>query len=282
LMSGHAGAVCFDTAGKKIWAVDMAQKFGARNIEWGVTESPLVDGDRVFFTPGGRSSTIVALNRETGETIWDIKINGETSGYCSPCLVKHGSKRLLLTMTAKSLVAIDADSGVFLWRQSHVTDYDVNANTPLYHEGNVFTDSGYGTGGQMFQLSEDAASAKKIWTQKNLDSQMGAFVLVDGYIYGSGHNRRGWHCLDWGTGKIQFSARQVGNKGNIIFADGKLYLYSERGDIALVKPNPQELEVISSFRIKEGSGEHWAHLVIKDGRLFIRHGDTLMVYNISR
>jgi len=111
---------------------------------------------------------------------------------------------------------------------------------------------------------------------------MGAVVLVDGYIYGSGHNRRGWNCLDWSTGKVQFSARQVGHKGNIILADGLLYLYSERGDIALVKPNPQELEVVSSFRIREGSGEHWAHLVIKAGRLYIRHGDALMVYSISQ
>ncbi len=160
-MSGHGGAACFDNDGKQIWAVDLAQKFGARNIEWGVTESPLVDGERVFFTPGGRSSTIVALNRETGETIWDIKINGETSGYCSPCLVKHGQRRLLLTMTASSLVAVDADTGEFLWRQSHVTDYDVNANTPLYHGGYVFTDSGYGTGGQMFQISEDGSQCQK-------------------------------------------------------------------------------------------------------------------------
>jgi outer membrane protein assembly factor BamB len=282
IMSAHGGAVCIDTSGKKVWSVDLAQKFGARNLQWGMTESPLVDGDKVFFTPGGRSSTIVALNRETGETIWDIKINEETSGYCSPCLVRHGQRRLLLTMTAKSLVAIDADSGKFLWRKSHITDYDVNANTPVYYNGRVFTNSGYGTGGQMFQIAPDGNSAEKVWTQKNLDSQMGAVVVIDGYIYGSGHNRRGWHCLNWLTGGVQYSARKAGNKGNIIFADGMLYLYSERGDIALVKPNPEEFELISSFRIKEGSGEHWAHLVIKEGRLYIRHGDSLMVYNISQ
>ena len=114
----------------------------------------------------------------------------------------------------------------------------------------------------MFQISEDGNDAKKIWTQKNLDSQMGAVALVEGYIYGSGHTSRGWHCLDWNSGKVQYTARKAGNKGNIIFADGLLYLYSERGDIALVKPNPEEFELISSFRIREGSGEHWAHLVI--------------------
>ena len=110
---------------------------------------------------------------------------------------------------------------------------------------------------------------------------MGATMLVDGYIYGSGQDNRGWHCIDWETGKVQYSSRELGSKGNIIFADGLLYCYSERGDVALVKPDPQEFAVVSSFRIKKGSGEHWAHPVINDGRLYIRHGDALMVYHIG-
>jgi outer membrane protein assembly factor BamB len=111
---------------------------------------------------------------------------------------------------------------------------------------------------------------------------MGAAVLVAGYIYGSGHQNRGWHCLDWKTGKVRYTAREIGNKGAIIFSDGMLYCYSERGDVALVKPNPQKFEVVSSFQIKKGSGEHWAHPVIKDGRLYLRHGDALMVYHIAK
>jgi hypothetical protein len=184
-------------------------------------------------------------------------------------------------MTSKSVVGVDADTGEYLWRHSHVTDYVVNANTPLYHNGFIYTVSGYGTGGQMFELSEDGTSVKRVWSQKKLDSQMGAVVLVDGYIYGSGHNGRGWHCLDWKTGKVQYTARKIGNKGAIIFSDGMMYCYSENGDVGLVKPNSQKFEVVSSFRIKKGSGEHWAHPVIKDGRLYIRHGDALMVYHIG-
>jgi len=282
LMSAEGRVVCFSTNGKKIWSVNLMEEFGARNLEWGMTESLLVDGDCIFCTPGGRDVMIVALDRHSGKTIWEIRGNGETSGYCSPCLVKHRGRRLLLTMTARSFVGIDADKRELLWRYSHVTDYYVNANTPLYHDGNVYTVSGYNTGGQMFLLSEDGKSIKRIWSQDTLDSQMGAVVLVDGFIYGSGHNNRGWHCLDWKTGKVQYTARQIGNKGAIIFSDGMIYCYSERGDVALVKPNPQKFEVVSSFRIKRGSGEHWAHPVIKDGRLFIRHGDALMVYLIAR
>ena len=282
LMSALGRVVCLSTEGKIVWTRDLMQDFGARNIEWGMTESLLVDENRVFCTPGGRNAMMAALDRHTGKTIWTIKGNREKSGYCSPCLIKHGQRRLILTMTAESVVGIDADTGEFLWQHSHITEYAVNANTPLYHNGSIYTVSGYDTGGQMFQLSDDGTTVKRIWSTDKLDSQMGASVLVDGFIYGSGHQNRGWFSLDWKTGKVQFSARELGNKGAIIFSDGLLYCYSERGDVGLVKPNPQKFEVLSSFRVQEGSGEHWAHPVIKKGRLYIRHGNTLMVYNIDR
>lgn len=281
LMSARGRAVCIDWNGKRVWSVDLIAEFGARNLQWRMTESLLVDGDRVFCTPGGRNVTVVALDRHSGKTIWKIKTDGETSGYCSPSLVEHGNRRLLITMTGKSIIGIDADTGEYLWRHSHVTDYDVNANTPLYHDGFVYSVSGYGTGGQMFELSEDGASVKRVWSQRAMDSQMGAAVLIDGYIFGSGHNSRGWSCLEWKSGKVQYTARKAGNKGAIIYSDGMIYCYSENGEVTLARPNPKEFEVVSSFRIKKGSGEHWAHPVIKDGRLYIRHGDALMVYRIG-
>jgi len=281
LVSAAGNIVCLGTDGKKIWSVNLMKEFGAKNIDWGITESPLVDGDRVFCTPGGPEVLIAALDRHSGKTIWKIRGNGETSGYCSPRLVVHNRRRLLLTMSANALVGVDADTGTLLWRQSHVTEYDVNANTPLYLDGKVYTVSGYGTGGQMFELSADGTGIKRLWAQSALDSQMGGAVLVDGFIYGSGHNRRGWQCLDWKTGSVQYTARELGNKGAMIAADGMVYLYSESGDVALVRPDPLKFSVVSSFRIKEGSGEHWAHPVIKNGRLYVRHGDVLMVYQIA-
>jgi len=281
LVSGMGQIICLGTDGKKIWSVNLMSEFGARNIDWGITESPLVDGDRVFCTPGGPDVLIAALDRLTGKTIWKIRGNGELTGYCSPSLVVHKGRRLLLTMTADAVVGIDPDAGKLLWRQPHVTEYSVNANTPLYHDGKIYTVSGYGTGGQMFELTADGAGVKRLWSQSALDSQMGAAVLVDGFIYGSGHNHRGWQCLDWKTGAVQYTARELGNKGAVITAGGMLYLYSESGDVALVRPDPLKFSVVSSFRIKAGSGEHWAHPVIARGRLYIRHGDVLVVYQIA-
>jgi len=281
LESAMGQLVCMGTDGKMIWSVNLMSEFGARNIDWGMTESPLVDGDRVFCTPGGPDVLIAALDRQTGKTIWKIRGNGETSGYCSPCLIVHKGRRLLLTMTADAVVGIDPDAGKLLWRQSHVTEYSVNANTALYADGKIYTVSGYGTGGQLFELTADGMGIKRLWAQSALDSQMGAAVLVDGFIYGSGHNRRGWQCLDWKTGTVQYTARELGNKGAVITAGGMLYLYSESGDVALVRPDPLKFSVVSSFRIKAGSGEHWAHPVIARGRLYIRHGEVLMVYQIA-
>jgi outer membrane protein assembly factor BamB len=282
LVSGMGQVVCFDTNGKTVWSVDMIKEFNGINIRWGFAESPLVDGDRIFCTPGAPQAAVVALNRHTGQTIWKIKTNGDQSAYCSPCIVRHGDRRLLLTMTQKSVIGIDADTGEYLWHYSHVTEWDINPNTPFYHNGFMYVTSGYGTGGQMFKISKDGGSIEPVWSQNILDSQMGAFIFLDGYIYGSGHNKRYWHCLDWNTGKVQFSERALGNKGNIITSDGMLYCYGENGEVGLVKPNPQKFEVVSSFKVKMGSAEHWSHPVIKNGRLYVRHGEALMVYDISR
>lgn len=282
LMSAEGLCLCFDTDGKKVWFIDLTADFKARNLKWGMTESLLVDGNRVFCTPGGPDVMMVILDRHTGKTITKIKGNGEMSAYCSPVIVKHGNLRLLLTMTGKSVVGLDADTGAYLWRAPHITRYDINPNTPLYHKGYIYTVSGYGTGGQMFKLSPDGKKVELVWADETLDSQMGSAMLVDGFIYGSGHKNRGWHCLDWKTGKVRFTAKEVGNKGNIIFSDGMLYLYGENGEVALVKPNPTKLDIVSSFTIDKGSGPHWAHPVIKKGRLYLRHGEVLMVYDISR
>jgi outer membrane protein assembly factor BamB len=283
LESGEGQVICLDAKnGGIVWKVDLLKTFGARNLRWGMTESLLIDGDRLFCTPGGSDVMMAVLDRNTGKTIKTVKGNGDNSGYCSPVLIKHGQHQLILTMTQKSVVGLDAGTFDFLWSYPHVTRWDVNPNTPIYHNGQVYTLSGYGTGGQLFNLAADSKSMTSVWAEKTLDSQMGAAVLIEGNIYGSGHNNKGWHCVEWATGKVQYTARELGNKGNIIYSDGLLYLYSEQGDVGLVKANPAKFEVISSFSITVGSGPHWAHMVINNGRLYVRHGGVLMVYNISK
>jgi outer membrane protein assembly factor BamB len=283
IMSGNGLAVCLEAnKGKIVWSVNLVEKFGARNLKWGMTESPVVDGDRVIYTPGGTDAVVVALNRFSGKTIWKSKVNAEKSAYASPVIVKHGNARLLLTMTGKSTIALNPDNGDLIWTYPHITKYGINPNTPMYSDGFIFSVSGYGTGGEKLKLSKDGTSITEVWRDENLDSQMGAAIILDGYIYGSGHRNKDWYCLDWETGEVKYSSRELGGKGNIIFADGLLYCYGENGEVALVKPNPNAFEVVSSFDIPLGENEHWAHLVIADGQLYVRHGSAVMVYSIAR
>jgi len=161
----------------------------------------------------------------------------------------------------------------------------VNANTPIYHDGRLYTTSGYENGGALLQLSPDGTSVKRLWTDAVLDVHHGGVVLVDGYLYGANwtsNSRGNWVCLRWEDGQAMYDTRWNGNKGSVIYADGMLYCYDERtGDVGLVKATPEAFEVVSKFTIAKGKGPFWAHPSIAHGRLYLRHGAHLMVYDIT-
>jgi len=273
---------CLDAVtGKILWSVDLVKTFSAEVLEWGLVENLLIDGPRLICTPGGNKTCVVALDRMTGKTIWTSGAMNEKAGYCSPTLAQHGKRRLIITMTSKHIIGVDADTGKLLWNHPHVTSWDVHPNIPLYADGCVYAVSGYGTGGVKLELAADGASVKEIWRDKTLDSQIGAALLINGFIYGSGQNKNKWHCLDWQSGQIKYSSNLLA-RGTAIYADGMMYCYTERGELALVKPDPLAFNVVSSIRITEGSDQHWAHLVIAGKRLYLRHGDVLLVYDIAR
>lgn len=132
----------------------------------------------------------------------------------------------------------------------------------------------------MLQVSKDGTSVSKLWENSKFDNQMGGFVELNGKIYGSGHKGRKWFAIDWNSGK-ELGVSSFGKQGNIIYADGLLYCYSENGHIYLVKPESNGLTEISKVKVPYGEKQHWAHLVIKDKKLYVRHGTSLMVYDIA-
>ena len=272
---------CFDDEGNQIWQFDMEDEFDAPNLRFGMTESLLVDGDNLFCTPGADDVSVAVLNRHTGQVIKKIKGIDQKSAYCSPKIIDHNGKRIFITMMENSLIGIDLKSLSMVFKYEFKTRRGINPNTPLYHNGYIYIVSGYGKGGELLKLSKDGSELTRIWADSQLDSQMGSVILADGHLYGSGHDNRNWYCVEFLTGKVKYSSRKLGRKGNIIFSDGMLYIYSEKGDIALVKPNSEKFEIVSSFKLEQGSGEHWAHPVIKNGRLYVRHGDILNIYNIA-
>lgn len=281
LLTGHGVLTCLNLkTGKPVWQKDLINDFGGSNITWGYTESLLVDGDKLFCTPGGKTNNVMALNRMTGATIWSCAGVGETSAYCSPLLVKLPSRQLLVTHTSGHVVGIDASTGKLLWNSAHPNQWAVHPNTPIYQDGGLFVFSGYGQGGEKLKLSDDGSSVTKEWEIKSFDSRMGGAVLIDGFLYGSGDNGRSWQCIDWKTGKQIYSSTEVA-KGVVIAANKTLVGYSEKGELFMAEANPSALKVISKAKVTLGSEQHWAHPVIDNGVLYVRHGNTLIAYKIS-
>lgn len=285
LVSGMGEVFCFDTGkGDKVWSVDLFEKFDGKNIQWGIAESVLIDGDNLICTPGGEINNVVALNRFTGETVWTSKGFGEPSAYCSPVLVVHNQTRLVVTMTATSVVGIDADTGEFYWRTEQLQSNKIHANTPVYDNGILYcssTSSREGKSGLLaIKLSEDGKSVEQHFRNEKFKNLMGGIVILDGTIYGSEYRKSNWYSVNKHTGEEKLISSDFGG-GVIVFAEGLFYCYSEEGEVALIKMSPGAFHIISKFAVSIGTDQHWAHPIIHNKRMYIRHGNALMVYDIS-
>ncbi|MFC2103904.1 PQQ-binding-like beta-propeller repeat protein [Bacteroidota bacterium] len=288
--SGLGDITCLNAfSGKIIWAVKASEIFEGAYGRWGLAESLLILNDKVFFTPGGNKTTILAFNKLTGELIWQSESINDDPSYVSPLIINRNGKKLIVTVTANYVIGVLPVNGKILWKFDYGSLIDEGGrnnqtNTPLYYDGKIFVTSGYNHKCLMLNLSEDAESVSKAWVNSLLDVHHGGVVKVSNYIYGSNwqDNRMGnWICLDWNTGELKYDFKWI-NKGSIISAEGKLYCYEEKsGNIALVNATPEKFDIISSFKIPPRTGPYWSHPVIKDGILYIRNMDALMAFDIK-
>jgi outer membrane protein assembly factor BamB len=267
-------------SGKQNWMVNLPERFpGSKTPYFGFSESVLIDGDNLICTPGGTDATVVALNKKTGETVWQSKGISENASYCSVRVFEHGGKRQLITMTGKSMIGLDPQTGGLLWRYDYPAEYDIHAVSPVFNGNNIYVSDGYGQGGTMVSLNDDGKGVTMRWKEETMDVHHGGLVHLDGYIYGAS-DRGDWTVLDFETGEVVNKIKGVG-KGSIIYADGMIYGYGEKGGVGLFKAGPDDFEMVSTFKITKGRGQHWAHPVISGGRLYIRHGDVLMAFKIK-
>jgi outer membrane protein assembly factor BamB len=274
---------CLDAnSGKKLWGLNILSEFKGKNIKWGLSESLLIDGDRLVCCPGGSEGGVVALDKRTGKVVWRCP-TGDSAGYASPILAECKGLRMIVTLTLKAMVGVDADSGKLLWRAEHVSFADENVLSPVYQDGHVLVSSVVaGTRKWKIDVDGKEASVQEVWKSRQMDNHHGGAVLLDGHLYGSScvFNQSQWICLDWQSGKMLYVAAGVG-KGSLTVADGMLYILGERGTMGLVTPSPEAHAVISRFDLpKGGEGLWWAHPVVCDGRLYVRHGEFLYAYDI--
>jgi outer membrane protein assembly factor BamB len=299
VISGMAEIVCIDIKeGKILWKVDGGTKYQRQTGMWGTAECPLVYDDKVIYTPCGNMTTMVALNRNTGEEIWKTRAIGEKSGYVSPIMIEYKGKRQIIGSTCQTVVGVNPDNGDIEWTfddwgPRHSSGGggrgrdNIAPNSALYKDGKIFFCHGYDINGFQLQLADNLKSVTCTWRNETLDTHHGGYVLVNGKIFGSNwinNNDGAWCCVDWVTGKTDYETKWSGGagKGSIISADNKLFIYDERrGNVGLVNPTPEKFDVVSKFRVAKGSGPYWAHMSINNGILYLRHGEYFAAYKIK-
>jgi len=281
--------ICVRAAtGKEVWRRNLQDKDLAGSVGgWGYSESPLIDGDKVICTPGGKTATLAALNKKNGETIWKAVTvspavpEGDSAHYASSIAVTVDGRRQYIQFLSLGVVGLSGD-GAVLWRYHAPHNGTANCSTPLFADNHVFAASGYGTGGGLVHLIKkgDKYKAEEVYFTKSMKNQHGGMVLLQDHIYGS--DEEFLTCLDFKTGKKAWAERQ-GGKGSIAFADGRLYYRNEDGPILLVEATPEKYIEHGRFEQPRKSGHNtWPHPVIANGKLYIRDQDFLFCYDVKR
>jgi outer membrane protein assembly factor BamB len=278
--------VCLETAsGKERWHKNLISDFGGTIPRWGYSESPLLDGEKVIVTPGGSDATLVALNKQTGETIWKDQVpEGGGAHYSSVIAADVDGQREYIQFLAKGVVGVSAKDGKMLWHFEQPANKVSNISTPIYSAHFVFAASAYGAGGALAKI-DSGSKAEVVYATKSMKNHHGGMILLDGYLYGeNGGNGEtpALVCLDFKTGKVMWEERKAG-KGSLAYADGCLYYRDENGPMLLVEANPKEYVELSRFNQPERSkAKAWSHPVIANGKLYLRDQSILLCYDVKR
>jgi len=278
--AGWGQVACLEAqSGKERWSVNMITDFHGHAPRFGYSESLLVDGNTVYCSPGSPDTNVVALDRFTGKINWICKGVGEITSYCSPMMITLPQRKILVTFSTATMLGIDAKDGKLLWSyKQEGQDVDCQVNTPVYENGFIYSVAGNGNGAFKLKLSEDGTQITELWKNPDCDDLTGGFIKLNDYIYTSSYERRLYYVVETNAGKIVDSLKF--DRGTMNMADGMLYAYNEKGQVGLLKPNGPKLELVSSFKLTHGTKAHFAHPVICNGIMYIRHGKSLLAYKV--
>ncbi len=292
IQSGTGRLVCINReTGEEIWAVEVDKDYESEYHIWGNSESPLIVDDLVINTPGGSKTSVVALNKFTGELVWQSKTLGGARAYASPTLYEYKTFRYILAVIGTDLIALVPETGEIAWSYKYFSKEKwawqdnglIWTNTPVFKDDEIFISKGYDYNAIMLKMDSTGLAVSEKFIDRTVDNHHGGLILHDGHLYSANwqnNNKGKWVCMNWDTGEIKY-VTNWGSKGSMVMADGLLYCYNEKGSVGIVKPDPDEFKVISEIKISKGSGPHWAHPFIANGKLYMRHGEILMVYNIK-
>lgn len=283
--------------GGLVWKVSLVDDFGGSIPKWGYSESPLVDGDRVIITPGGKNF-MVGLDKSTGKQIWGSQGIEAEAQYVS--VIKHTVAGVTFYVTASKpgLIAVDVASGKQAFADTATANGVAVIPTPVVSGDLVYHTSAYDAGNTLIKLSPGEAgtlAVEPIYSlskeAKSMENHHGGVVLVDGVIYGFTKTNRGnWMAQDFQTGDTLWM-ESVGKtrSGSIAFADGRLYCYGDQdGSVVLAEPSRTglvskgKLTLPEQTSIDRGKGAIWAHPVIAGNTLYLRDQDLIFAFDLKR
>lgn len=284
-LGANGSLACLSTKeGNVEWTKNILQEFSASNIVWGISESPLIDGEKLICTPGGQGATMVALNKQDGNMIWKSAVPGNPqAGYASAIKINTGGVEQYVAFTHAGIMGIEAKTGTPLWGNDRAANKTANCSAPVFYPemNSVFYASGYGTGGALLRLNaaQNRVTAQLGFFTPDMKNHHGGMVQVDGYLYGSS-DPGVLTCINLRNGETVWQDRSVG-KGALTCADGHIYMRSEKGPVALVEVNPKAYVEKGRFEQPQRSGKPaWPHPVVADGKLFLRDQDLLLCYDV--
>jgi outer membrane protein assembly factor BamB len=288
VLGSDGDLVCLESAtGKVRWHKSLRSDFGGLAPTWAYAESPLVDGDVLVCTPGGKVATIVALDKRNGDVIWKSAVpGGDAAGYASLIAANIGNIKQYIAYTGGGLVGVDAKTGDFLWRYEKTKGaLGMSIQTPVARDGYVYSGaSRVGGGAVKLNLSQGTITAEEAYFDPKLPTAIGGTVLVGDYVYGSGQTTL--MCVEYKTGQIKWNERSIAPV-SLCYADGMLFLHGEGGDVGLIEASPEAYREHGRFtppnqpQHSKAMEKAWAYPVIADGKLYIRDLNTMWCYDIK-
>jgi outer membrane protein assembly factor BamB len=276
---------CLETStGEVLWKKNLAKDFDGKSGQWAYAESPLIDGDELVCTPGGKTATIVKLNKQTGEPIWKAASpKGDEAAYASAIVADIGGVKQYVQFLQNGVVGVDAKTGKFLWRYEKTGKSPANIPTPVEHAGYVFTGTSMGGAGLVKLKAKGAEfEADQVYFTKELPTSIGGSVRVGDNLYGT--TGKGLVCAEFTTGKIKWQDKCVG-PGALCYADGCLYVHGESGEVALVEATPDGYHEKGRFTPPDQPARKntkaWCYPVVADGKLYLRDLDRLWCYDVK-
>jgi outer membrane protein assembly factor BamB len=268
--------------GEKVWRHDLLREFRGRPAKYGVSFSPLVEGNLVYATPGGPDgNAVVAFEKHTGKVAW--KALDDPMGYSSPIVVTAAGVRQLLCLTNTALVSLSPEDGKLYWRYPWETDNGFNIATPIGLGNYVFISSAYDKGCALVEIAAEADGSlrpHRVYEHNRMRNYFSSSVRYGEHIYG--FDQKDLVCMQVRTGRVVWREKGVRTfgKGSLLIADGHLLVLGELGMLALAEAAPAGYRQKAAVRVSEN--KCWTVPALAGGNLYIRNEGEILCLSLKK